>query len=75
MEKYLTLEQCYFHENKRTSNQPKRAVFILMSNVPSKSLLSVRGMKGRVSNGGYSNLGTRGKDFQKLMFSKKEKEF
>ena len=44
-------------------------------NVPSNSLLSVRGMKGRVSSGGYSNLGTRGKDCQKLMFSKKEKEF
>ena len=43
-------------------------------NVPSKSLLSVRGMKGRVSSGGYSNLGARGKGFQKLMFSKK-KEF
>ena len=28
----------------------------------SKSLLSVRGMKGRVSSDGYSNLGTRGKD-------------
>ena len=46
-------------------------------NVPSKSLLSVRGMKGRVSSGGYSNLGTRDKDFQKPMFKniKKEKEF
>ena len=42
------------------------------TNVPSKSLLSVRGMKGRVSSGGYSNSGTRGKDFQKLMFSKKK---
>ena len=31
--------------------------------------------KGRVSSGEYSNLGTQGKDFQKLMFSKKEKEF
>ena len=40
-----------------------------------KSLLSVRGMKGRVSSGGYSNLGTRVKDFQKLMSSKKEKQF
>ena len=40
-------------------------------NVPSKSLLNVRGMKGRVSNGRDSNLGTRGKDFQKLIFSKK----
>ena len=48
---------------------------LVISNVPSKSLLSVRGMKGRVSSGGYLNLGTRGKDFQKLMFSKKEKEF
>ena len=33
------------------------------TNVPSKSLLNVRGMKGRVSSGGYSNLGARGKDF------------
>ena len=32
-------------------------------------------MKGRVSSGGYSNLGPRGKDFQKLTFSKKEKGF
>ena len=32
----------------------------------------MRGMKGRVSSGGYSNLVTRGKDFQKLMFSKKK---
>ena len=48
---------------------------MVLSNVPSKSLLSVRGMKAHVSSGGYSNLGTRGKDFQKLMFSKKEKEF
>ena len=48
------------------------AMSSLINNVPSKSLLSV---KGRVSSGGYSNLGTRGKDFQKLMFSKKEKEF
>ena len=37
----------------------------LLTNVPSKSFLSVRGMKGRVRNGGYSNLGTRGKDFRK----------
>ena len=41
------------------------------NNIPSMSLLSVRGMKGRVSSGGYSNLETRGKDIQKLMFSKK----
>ena len=27
-----------------------------------------------ISSGGYSNSGARGKDFQKLMFSKKEKE-
>ena len=27
------------------------------------------------SSGGYSNSGARGKDFQKLMFSKKEKSF
>ena len=40
-----------------------------------KSLLSVHGMKGRVSSGGYSNLGTQAKDSQKLMFSIKEKEF
>ena len=51
------------------------AASVSATNVPSKSLLSVRGMKGRVSTGGYSNLGTRGMDFQKLMFRKKEKEF
>ena len=27
-----------------------------------------------ICSGGYSNSETRGKDFQKLMFSKKEKE-
>ena len=27
-----------------------------------------------MTNGGYSNSGARGKDFRKLMFSKKEKE-
>ena len=44
-----------------------------VSNVPSKSLLNVRRVKGRVSSAGYSNLGTRGKDFQKLMCSKKKR--
>ena len=53
----------------------QRALPAPVTNVPSKSLLSARGMKGRVSSGRYSNLETRGKDFQKLMFSKKEKEF
>ena len=43
------------------------------TNVPSKSLLNVRGMKGRVSSGGYSNLGTRGKEI--LVFSPKIKVF
>ena len=46
----------------------------LVTNVPSKSLLNVCGLKGRVSSGGSSNFGTRGKNFQKLMFSKKEKK-
>ena len=46
---------------------------MVTANVPSKSLLSVRGMKGRVSSGGYSNLGARDKNFQKSMFSKKRK--
>ena len=41
-------------------------------NVPSKNLLSVRGTKGRVSSGGYSNLGAREKNFQKSMYRKKE---
>ena len=45
----------------------------LESNVPSKSLLSVRGMKGRVSSGGYLNLGTQGKEV--LVFSPKIKVF
>ena len=27
-----------------------------------------------MDSGGYSNLGAQGKDFQKLIFSKKEKE-
>ena len=47
----------------------------LTGNVSSMSLLSVHGMKVRVSSGGYSNLGTQGKDLPKSMLSKKEKEF
>ena len=46
---------------------------MLAPNVPSESLLSVRGMKGRASSGEYSNLGIRDEDFQKSMFSKKRK--
>ena len=46
--------------------------FLLSNNVPSKSLLSVRGTKDPVSNGGCSNLGAREKDFQKSMYRKKE---
>ena len=30
--------------------------------------------KKLLNSGGYSNSGARGQDFQKLMFSKKEKE-
>ena len=47
----------------------------IITKVPSQSLLSVRGIEGCVSSGEYLNLGARGKGFQKLMFSKKEKEF
>ena len=42
-------------------------------NVPSKTLLSVRGIKGRVSSGGYSNLETRDKEV--LVFSPEIKVF
>ena len=35
-----------------------------LTNVHSKGLLSVRGMKGRVSSGEYLNLGPRSKDFK-----------
>ena len=44
---------------------------MLFFNVPSKSFLSLRGMKGLVSSGEYSNLAAREKDFQELMNRKK----
>ena len=47
------------------------AKVILLVSVPSKSFLSVRGMKGLVSSGEYSNLVAREKDFQELMYRKK----
>ena len=37
--------------------------------------LSLRENVSRTISGGHSNSGVRGKNFQKLMFSKKEKEF
>ena len=51
------------HQKNHSFFSFKTVMQLIITNVPSKSLISVRGMKGRVSNGGYSNLGTRSKDF------------
>ena len=50
---------------KKRTNQSKQISALY------KSLLSVCRIKGPVSSGGYSNSGSQGKEFQKLMFSKK----
>ena len=61
----LTHEECEIFDNLEAIEESVGSD-VVEANVSSKNLLSVRGIKGRVSRAVYSNLGALDKDFQKI---------